>query len=356
MFCFLRVLVITVLTVVVAQADTVTLASGEIIKGKVLKESETHLTLQSALLGEISIEKAKVKSHIKAQPVDPAAIAKPESHSPAKEVALEPQATVDAKPEPKPEAEPATVADKDEKQGEKADKAEKKDKPKNWNGELAVSLRQKDTDRDNGNTERIVDEVHTNVSGKLNLKLPKSTFDWKAYYRYKTVDRGDTRGRFTDDDDYGLSQSYKRDLKKSVFLESFTTFRRNIDLFQLIEYRQSLGVGWQFIDQPKLTMDLTTFGGWQWLEDQDGITDDRFAPSFTHKTQYKPTKTFTISENFEFVGFGDEYSTKLRLSAEQKFINNLFLRLRYEYFYDDYAREVATIKQTITELVYKFKF
>lgn len=364
MLSLLRVLLITILTTVFVQADTVTLASGEVIIGKVLEESETHLTLQSTLLGEISIEKSKIQSHIKPKPLNPEALAKPEpkSPAPAKEIAKaepkpEPDAEPKAKPEPEPEpakeAEPVALSPKEQR---KAKRLERKDRPKNWSGEIAASLRHKDTERENNSSKRIVDEVHSNVSGKLKLTLPKSQFDWNARYRYKTVDRGDTRGRFTDDDNYSFSQAYKRDLRKSLFLESFTTYRRNIDLFQIIEYRQSLGIGWEFINKPKLKMDLTTFGGWQWLEDQDGLTDDRFTPSFTHKTQYKPTKTFTVSQNFEFVGFGDEYSTKLRLSAEQQFIGNIFLRLRYERFFDDYTREIATIEQTITELVYKFKF
>jgi len=214
----------------------------------------------------------------------------------------------------------------------------------NWDGEIKLGFSAR-----SGNT----DTSDIAAETTLDWERPNDSFQWNGYYRYGETE--DVR----DDDEYGISQRYRRDLSERTFLQALTSAEvdqiKEIDL----DARQNLGLGYRIYDRENLELNIVPGAGVRYL-DQLGADDGAsFNLNLAQEFFWQVTEPVSLRESFNFlVDPADTslFSLTFLLTQRTDLNDHLALDLTYRLDFDnDVAADNEEADQrVIASLVYKF--
>jgi len=222
-----------------------------------------------------------------------------------------------------------------------------KNKPDYVNGEFNV-----------GFSKRSAEENNTDLNLGLTIKVdnpehPKDSYQWDAFYNYGEQNEDKST------DEYGASFRYRRDLTKSSFFQSLTSYE--VDRIRKVghDLQQAFSWGYKLIEEEKMMLNVGPSIIIQFL-DQPGEFDgfDSLGGIF-EEFRWLIYDDLVFYQSFDIgLSFQDSenYNYQFYMALETNLLGNLSLRLSYLLDYNNAVqRNIDECDSLITtSVVYKF--
>lgn len=314
--------------------DTVMLKNGDILTGKVIKQTADHIYFRAEAFGAVSL---KLNDVAKIQRSDDTPVA--------------------------PKNAPNTQAKQNLPTVEKieTESAAKKsqEKLKQWSGQagLAIAMREKTSSNQAGVIKNEKYETYR-IYGNVKWKGERNDLKWAWTYRY-------SEDEYRVRDDYlNLTQNYKHSFKnKNLFATAKTVYQRDYNRRIEDEFLQTaeLGIKW-FGKDSKVQLSTSAGGGYHMYDRLDSTRSSTTSVSqpefiFDESFRWNLVKTLALTQKYTHLGDLTNYHFLFSAGLENKLVRDLFVRFEYrldrdtEVYYDDKGYYDKAI---LTSLLYKF--
>jgi len=256
-------------------------------------------------------------------------------------------------PEPKKTTPPSKPSNESAKKKEKS----------NWSGQISVSRTSRDSNtirQRNGNIEeknQLIEDTRVQIKARYKKNL--NQFDWSIKHRFYRLDDRKI------DDQYSLSQNYRRDTSGNRFFFNARSlyqqdYRRALDY----EFLQSAEAGIQFKKSKKLTLSSSLGIAYHlyrrtvFSNDSTEISDVTLPKAiFNEELRWQIIDDLALIQQYRHQGDLANYQFNFSAGLENRLISKLFLKLEYkieedtEVAYDDRGYYNRSL---LTSLLYKF--
>ena len=355
--------------------DTVVFKNGDILSGRIIKQTPENIYFRTSAFGPVSLSKADI-AEIRSKLPEAGTPAAPKAAPPAPpppQVPVPPKKAVAAPPAATPGptatlAAPQTAAKKKPLAPPPVAKPKPKPKPKPvlkpkkspWTGQagLEVAMREKNTTTaaPNGQLREKTESYDTyRVYGHLNWKGRRNNLNWSCTYRYS---RDETEKR---DDYFNVTQKYRHDFEEKIYYaEAKTIYQNDYSRDIKDEYLQTAEIGRKWFNRPRLTLSTSFGGGYHQFE-----RDIPYGPGTTREPEFiidqsirwQMIDSLTLFQKYTHLGDTKKYHFVFTAGLENKLVRDVFLRLEYrvdrdtEISYDDRGYYDKALR---TSLLYKF--
>ena len=233
----------------------------------------------------------------------------------------------------------------------------------NWSGQVSVSRTSRDSNtirQRNGNIQEQNQMIEdTRVQIKLRYKQDLNTIDWSAKHRFYRIDDRKI------DDQYSLSQNYRRDTtRQRLFLNARTLYQQDYRRALDFEFLQSAEVGIQFKKSKKLMLSTSLGIAYHLYQrtifsEGEAETSNVTLPKavLNQNFRWEIIDDLALIQSYRHQGDLANYQFNFSAGVENRLIAKLFLKLEYkieedtEVAYDDRGFYNRTL---LASLIYKF--
>ena len=233
----------------------------------------------------------------------------------------------------------------------------------NWSGQVSVSRTSRDSNtirQRNGNIQEQNQMIEdTRVQIKLRYKQDLNTIDWSAKHRFYRIDDRKI------DDQYSLSQNYRRDTtRQRLFLNARTLYQQDYRRALDFEFLQSAEVGIQFKKSKKLMLSTSLGIAYHLYQrtifsEGEAETSNVTLPKavLNQNFRWEIIDDLVLIQGYRHQGDLANYQFNFSAGVENRLIAKLFLKLEYkieedtEVAYDDRGFYNRTL---LASLIYKF--
>lgn len=326
--------------------DTILLNNGDVLTGRILEQSASHVYFKSSAFGSVSLDpqdiaEIRIQSEELGEITVPNEAIQPDTDSTKKNLPVSPTVALSQKPKEQP---------KEQDQ---------------WSGQagLAMAMRESNTLRRSGNNliEKQESFESYRLYGNVDWKSERNNLRWDWTYRYS---RSDVR---LNDDFLNLTQKYKHTFaNKSYYASAKTVYQRDFRRSIENEYLQTAEMGVKWINKAKLKLSTSAGGGYHKYDreihnsstgetDQLTVSQPKFI--FDESLRWELVNSLTFIQKYTHLGDLENYHFVFSAGLENKLVRDLFLRVEYrldrdtEVSYDDKG---YYDKALLTSLLYKF--
>jgi putative salt-induced outer membrane protein YdiY len=304
------------LLVAPAAADEVILINGDRLTGTVTESAPGKLTIKTDLVGDVTVDLAKVRTFSTAKPVQLKVGDKQVLNTP---VAPGPEGTVQVTPQGTTAPQPLALKDV----------SQVNPPPVRWTGSVVGNAM-----FTSGNS--TTETIGLTAGAERRSEIDRITFG--GQYLYGRQEDADTGDKETTTDNWFIAAKYDYFFTKKFY--GYAGIRVEQDKIADLDIRvtPSVGVGYQWFESP--TFNLSTEAGLAWVYESfsNAGTDEHFAARLAYHVDWRPWEPLLLFHNLEYLPSLSDPAGDYNLNADAglraTIVKSLFSEIKLELRHD----------------------